>query len=338
METDIMAGVGRLDATTHRFIDMLAVQGAKPIHELSYSDARAVLEQLQAQPVHKAEARIEDRTIPVGPSGQVSIRIVRPAQATGTLPGVMYFHGGGWVLGSKDTHDRLIREIANDADAAVVFVNYTPSPEAHYPIPIEEAYAATRYVADHGADIDIDGGRLAIVGDSVGGNMATAVAIMAKQRGGPKIVWQVLMYPVTDAAMDTQSYQEFADGPWLTRKAMAWFWDAYAPDQSVRMQITASPLRATLDELSGLPPTLVITDENDVLRDEGEAYAHKLMTAGVQVGAVRCLGTVHDFAMLNPLSKTPATRTAIGLVCETLRSALMKGRMESEQEREKGHI
>jgi len=235
---------------------------------------------------------------------------------------VMYFHGGGWILGSKNTHDRLIREIANGANVALVFVNYTPSPEAKYPVPIEQAYAATKYIAENGKKMNLDSARLAVVGDSVGGNMATVVAMLAKQRGGPRIAYQVMFYPVTDANFETRSYREFANGPWLTKAAMEWFWNAYAPDVAARKNPTASPLQASLDELSGLPPALVITDENDVLRDEGEAYADKMMQAGVSVTAVRYLGAIHDFVMLNAISDTTAARSAIQLANMTLRNAL----------------
>ena len=317
-----MTGDRQLEPTTQKFIDALAAQGGKPIYQLSNAEARAVLEGLQSQPVDKLPAVEEDRTIPGGPSGQVSVRIIRPEKATGKLPVIMYFHGGGWILGSKNTHDRLVREIAQGANAAVVLVNYTPSPEAKYPVPIEEAYAATKYCAAHGGELNLDGGRLAVAGDSVGGNMAAAVTILAQQRGGPNLTYQVLFYPVTDANFATASYQQFASGPWLTKPAMEWFWDAYAPDPKTRKEITASPLRASVQDLAGLPPALVITDENDVLRDEGEAYAHKLMAAGVEVTAVRYLGTIHDFVMLNPLSGTPATRSAIRLASEKLKKAL----------------
>ncbi len=322
---------GQLEPTTQRFIDELAAQGGKPLYELSVAEAREVLEKLQAQPVQKLPAVEEDIMIPGGPNGKVSVRIVRPPHTSGKLPVIMYFHGGGWILGSKNTHDRLIREIANGTGAAVVFVNYTPSPEAHYPVPIEEAYAATKYMAEHGHELKLDGSRLALAGDSVGGNMTAAVSLLAKQRGGPKILHQVLLYPVTDAQFDTPSYQQFAEGPWLSKAAMQWFWDAYAPDQAVRKEITASPLRASEQELAGLPPALVIVDENDVLRDEGEAYAHKLIAAGVEVTAVRFLATFHDFMMLNPLRDTPAVRTAILLTNMTLRQALSPG-MAGEEE------
>ena len=220
----------------------------------------------------------------------------------------MYFHGGGWVLGDVDTHDRLIREIANGANAAVVFVNYSRPPEARYPVAIEEAYAATKWVSANGKTIHVDSSRLAVAGDSVGGNMAAAVTLLAKQRGGPPIHFQVLFYPVTDADFDTPSYQQFAQGYFLTRQSMKWFWDHYAPDVAIRMQATASPLRATIDQLRGLPPALVINGECDVLRDEGEAYARKLIQAGVHVTALRYLGTIHDFVMLNAITDTPAAQ------------------------------
>jgi acetyl esterase len=317
------AQTGRLDPKIRKFIEALNAKGGPPLYTLSPADARKVLETLQSQPVKKLDAKIEDLTIPGGPTKEVSVRIVRPGNyAGGALPVVMYFHGGGWILGSKNTHDRLIREIANGANVALVFVNYTPSPEAKYPVPIEQAYAATKYVAENGRKMNLDSSRLAVAGDSVGGNMATVVAMLAKQRGGPRITYQVLFYPVTDANFETASYREFADGPWLTKAAMKWFWDAYLPDVAARKNPTASPLQASLDELHGLPPALVITDENDVLRDEGEAYADKMMQAGVSVTAVRYLGAIHDFMMLNPISDTPAARGAIRQANTTLRDAL----------------
>lgn len=335
MATVTKMPIGQLESATQKFVDDLAAQGGPPLYTLTPQGARHVLETLQSKPIEKPDAVVDDVVIPGGPSGHVSVRIVRPMNVIGTLPAVMYFHGGGWILGSKHTHDRLIREIANGAHAAVIFVNYTPSPEAHYPVPIEEAYAATEFIARQGDESGIDGSRLAIVGDSVGGNMAAAVSILAKQRGGPQIACQVLMYPVTDAGLDTPSYQQFENGPWLTKQAMEWFWDAYAPDRKSRNEITASPLQASVQELTGLPPALVITDENDVLRDEGEAYAHKLMAAGVDVTAVRCLGTVHDFAMLDPLAHTPAAKNAVSLANEALKKAWLT---KPKPTLERGHI
>jgi acetyl esterase len=309
-----------LELHTQQFIDSLA--GAPPIYTLSPADARSVLARAQSIPVGKPNAEIEDITLPVGPAGSVPIRIVRPAGTAEVLPVVMYFHGGGWILGDRDTHDRLIRDIAVGAEAAVVFVDYARAPEARYPIAIEQAYAATRYVADNAADLRIDPLRLAVAGDSVGGNMAVAVTLMAKKRRVPKIAFQVLFYPVTDSGFDTSSYTHFADGPWLTKRAMEWFWDAYLPDPAARKQPTATPLNASLDQLAGLPEALVVVDENDVLRDEGEAYARKLSDAGVRVTSVRYNGTIHDFVMLNALADTPATRGAIAQAIGALRGAL----------------
>jgi acetyl esterase len=309
-----------LELHTQQFVDSLA--DAPPVYTLSPADARSVLAQVQSIPVGKPSAQIEDIALPVGPTGSVPIRIVRPTGAAGVLPVVMYFHGGGWVLGDRDTHDRVVREIAVGAEAAVVFVDYARAPEARYPVAIEQAYAATRYVADNAASLRIDPLRLAVAGDSVGGNMAAAITLMAKQRRGPKIAFQVLFYPVTDAGFDTSSYLRFADGPWLTKRAMEWFWDAYLPDPAARNQPTATPLKAPLDHLSGLPEALVIVDENDVLRDEGEAYARKLSDAGVRVTSVRYNGTIHDFVMLNVLADTPATRGAIAQAVGALRGAL----------------
>jgi acetyl esterase len=272
--------------------------------------------------VGKPSAKIEDTVFPVGPTGSVPVRIVRPAGTVDVLPAVIYIHGGGWILGDRNTHDRLVREIAVGVEAAVVFVDYDRSPEARYPVAIEQAYAATCYVVDHSADLRIDPSRLAVAGDSVGGNMAAALTLMARQRRGPKVNFQVLFYPVTDADFDTASYTRFADGPWLTKRAMQWFWDAYLPDLAARKQSTATPLNASLDELAGLPEALVVVDENDVLRDEGEAYARRLSDAGVRVTSVRYNGTIHDFVMLNALADTPATRGAIAQAIGALKMAL----------------
>ncbi len=311
-----------LEGTTQRFIQTLVAAGGPPIHKMSIEDARKVLDSLQSQPIEKLPAHIEDRTIAADPTGEVSLRIVRPEKSSGMLPVIMYFHGGGWILGNANTHDRLVRELANGAKAAVVFVNYTPSPEAKYPTAIEQAYAATKYIAEHGGTLNLDPTRLAVAGDSVGGNMAAAVTLLAKDRGGPQINFQLLFYPVTDASLDTPSYRQFAKGPWLTKAAMKWFWDAYEPRVASRKKPTISPLRASVAQLKGLPSALVLTDENDVLRDEGEAYAQKLTVAGVHVTAVRYLATIHDFVMLNPLANTPAARSAIALAIASLQKAL----------------
>lgn len=309
-----------LELHTQQFVDGLA--GAQPIDTLSPADARSFLRRAQSAPVGKPSAQIEDIAFPVGPTGSVPVRIVRPAGTAEVLPVVLYFHGGGWILGDRDTHDRLVREIAVGVEAAVVFVDYARAPEARYPVAIEQAYAAIRYVVDHSASLRIDPLRLAVAGDSVGGNMAAVVTLMARQRRGPKIAFQVLFYPVTDARFDTPSYTRFADGPWLTKRAMQWFWDAYLPNPAARKEPTASPLNASLEQLSGLPEALVIVDENDVLRDEGEAYARLLSNAGVRVTSTRYNGTIHDFVTLNPLADTPAARGAIAQAICALKTAL----------------
>jgi acetyl esterase len=317
--------VMQLDLHVLDFLKGLEAQGGPPLYTLSPVEARSVLLNIQRSVnVAKLPAESADRTIAGGPTGEISLRIVRPQGQSGALPGVMYFHGGGWILGDKETHDRLVREIANGARATVIFVDYARSPEAKYPVAIEQAYAATKWVAEHGASIGVDPSRLVAVGDSVGGNMVAAVTLLARQRGGPKLDFQVLSYPVTDANFETSSYREFGTGKyWLSREAMQWFWDSYAPEAE-RKEPTASPLQATLDQLRGLPPALIITDENDVLRDEGEAYAHKLMAAGVEVAATRYLGTIHDFELLNPITQTPAPRAAIAQVTDTLRKVFTR--------------
>ncbi|HWI74992.1 MAG TPA: alpha/beta hydrolase [Baekduia sp.] len=296
---------------------------AKPpfLYELTPDEARKVLDDVQAAPIDKLA--IEERWITVpAEAGDVKVRIVRPAGAVGTLPVILYMHGGGWVLGNAGTHDRLVRELACGADAAVVFVEYSRSPEAHYPVAIEQGYAAARWIVREGAAHQLDPERIAIAGDSVGGGMTAALALMAHERGDVRFVHQSLYYPVTDAGMDTGSYAQFAEGYFLTARAMAWFWDCYCPDVERRSEPFASPLRASGGQLAGLPPALVIVDEADVLRDEGEAYAARLREAGVAVTTVRYNSITHDFMMLNPLSETHATRAAVAQAIATLRQAL----------------
>jgi acetyl esterase len=303
--------VRRLDPSTQAFVDSL--EGAKPLYMMAPEAARAVLTDAQRSvEVPLLDVAIQDRVLEVGPEGLTDIRVVRPAGATGVLPAVIYIHGGGWVLGDKETHDRLVREFAVGSHAVIVFVDYDRSPESRYPTAIEQSYAVAKYVSEHADEFGVDASRLAVAGDSVGGNMAAVVALMAKERKGPRFLAQLLFYPVTDASMSSASYSEFAEGPWLTKKAMAWFWDQYLPDVPQRSGIHASPLNASLDTLRGLPQTLLIVDENDVLRDEGEAYGRKLAEAGVRVMSLRCNGTIHDFMMLNPIAETPAVRAAVG--------------------------
>jgi acetyl esterase/lipase len=291
------------------------------LYELSPGEARAALDGLQAAPVDKLPVNDRWVTVPAD-VGDVRVRIVRPRDAVGTLPVILYMHGGGWVLGNAGTHDRLVRELAVGTDAAVVFVEYDRSPEAQYPVAIEQGYATAQWIARDGAANQLDPNRIAVAGDSVGGNMTAALTLMAKERGDVRFVHQSMYYPVTDAAMDTGSYEQFADGYFLTAKMMAWFWDAYQPEVERRLEPFASPLRASDEQLAGLPPAFLLVDEADVLRDEGEAYAERLRAAGTPVTTVRYDGITHDFLMLNALRDTHATRAAIAQAIAILRNAL----------------
>jgi acetyl esterase len=314
-----------IDPATKAWLDKLeaATAGSPPLYELSPQDARGVLRSVQASvPVELAPAEIEDRSIAAGPTGEISIRIIRPSSATGVLPLIFHTHGGGWVMGDKDTHERMYRELANAAQAVVVFVDYTPAPDAQYPVQNEQAYAALEWALTNASEIGTDPARVALFGDSVGGNMAAALTLMAKERRGPKLAAQVLFYPVTGARFDTDTYETYAEGPWLTREAMRWFWDCYLPDEERRWEVTASPVTAPLELLRDLPPALVINGQHDVLCAEGEAYARRLTEAGVPVTQVRYGGTIHDFVLLNPISGTPAVRAAIAQAAGYLRKAL----------------
>ncbi|MET9462857.1 alpha/beta hydrolase [Streptomyces canus] len=292
------------------------------LFDLPPAEGRKAVDEVQSGEIAKPAIDEEWITVPGGPTGSVRARIVRPAGATGTLPVILYIHGAGWVFGNAHTHDRLVRELAVGAGAAVVFPEYDLSPEVRYPVAIEQNYTVAKWVVEQGATKDLDGSRLAVAGDSVGGNMTAALTLMAKERGDVPLVQQVLFYPVTDASFDTGSYHQFATGYFLRRDGMQWFWDQYTADEAERAQITASPLRASTEQLAGLPPALVITGEADVLRDEGEAYANKLREAGVAVTAVRYQAIIHDFVMLNALRETHAAEAAINQAVATLRAAL----------------
>ncbi|WP_439678663.1 alpha/beta hydrolase [Embleya sp. MST-111070] len=295
------------------------------LFDLPPAEGRKTVDEVQSGEIDKPRIDEEWITVSGGPTGSVRARIVRPADVRGILPVILYIHGAGWVFGNAHTHDRLVRELAVGANAAVVFPEYDLSPEARYPVAIEQNYAVAQWIVRQGAAKNLDGSRLAVAGDSVGGNMTAALTLMAKERGDVPLVQQVLFYPVTDANFDTASYHQFAEGYFLRRDGMQWFWDQYTTDPAQRAQITASPLRAGVDQLSGLPPALVITGEADVLRDEGEAYANKLREAGVPVTAVRFQGIIHDFVMLNALRETHAAQAAITLAAGTLLTALHSG-------------
>jgi acetyl esterase/lipase len=314
-----------LEPAARQFAD----DNAEPpyLYQLDPAEARRIVADVQANPPFLPAADVTDVTGMTGMTGMTGtagnrVRIVTPPGATGPLPVILYVHGLGWVYGGPDTHDRLVRELAVGAHAAVVFPDYSLSPEAAYPAALEEIYAVAEWIVAEGPGRGLDPARIAIAGDSVGGNLAAAVTLLAKQRGGVSFVRQVLFYPVTDAAFDTGSYHEFAEGYFLRRDAMKWFWDQYTTDPRQRAGITASPLRATVEQLSGLPPALVIVAEADVLRDEGEAYANKLRTAGVPVTAVRYQGAIHDFVALNALRETHAAEAAIAQAIAYLSNGL----------------
>ncbi|WP_283190686.1 alpha/beta hydrolase [Pseudomonas sp. PMCC200344] len=312
-----------VEHNTAKFLQSL--EGGKTLDSMTPADARAALVAAQAAPqVALPAADVSEMTIRVNGS-DLKLTIVRPVGSKQkTLPAFMYFHGGGWVLGDFQTHERLVRDLVVGSGAVAVFVNYTLSPEAGYGVAIEQAYAATKWVAEHGKEINVDGKRLAVAGNSAGGNIAAVVALMANEKGEPTLSSQVLLCPVTDANFDTASYKEFANGYFLTKDMMVWFWDNYTPDAEARKQIYASPLQATGEQLKGLPPTLIQTAEFDVLRDEAEAYGRKLDAAGVPVKTVRYNGMIHDFGLSNAFSHLPTPRSAIAQASQELKTNLSK--------------
>lgn len=286
--------------------------------------ARLALAQLQGGDRRPEDAvtSAEWLALPGGPTGHVRVRVVRPVGSVGEIPVVLFLHGLGWVLGDAGTHERLVRAFAVGTDAAVVFVEYERAPEARYPVAVEQCYAAAEWIRERGGELGLDGSRMAAVGDSAGGNLVAALTLLAKERGGARLVQQVLFCPVTDADFDTASYREFGRGYFLDRATMRWFWDQYLPDVRRRAEPTASPLRASLEQLAGLPPALVVTGEADVLRDEGEAYAAKLRAAHVPVVSMRYHGTIHGFMVLDALRGTDAARAALVQALDTLHVAL----------------
>jgi acetyl esterase len=306
-----------LEPITQQFVE----ETGQTFLALPPDDARKVFSHLQSSPVGRPGAEIVDMTFPTGPTGSVEVRIIRPKDLQGPLPVVIYCHGGGWIAGDTETHDRLIREIAVGASAALVFVCYDRAPEAGFPIATEQVYAATLHVVANASALNVDATRLAIIGDCAGGAIAASVAILVRERRGPNIDLQILICPVTAANFNSRSYERFAMGPWLTRSAMLRVWDHWSPDVERRDDGSAAPLRAPLDHLSHLPAALIITAENDVTRDEAECYARRLSEAGVRVTSVRYNGTIHDFAILNALADTPAARGAIFQITDTLRQA-----------------
>ena len=312
----------QIESHVRAFLKVLNSGTGKPIEQLPPAQGRAVLSKAQKSvAVDVSGISIADKTI--NAYGQtIKVHIVKPNNAKGILPVFMFFHGGGWVLGDFPTHQRMVRDLVVNSGAAAVFVDYTPSPEAHYPVAINQAYAATKWVAEHGKEIGVDGSRLAVAGNSVGGNMATVVALMAKDKKGPAIKLQVLFWPVTNAYFETESYNLYGKDRFLTKSLMMWMWDNYTKDENQRKEIYASPLQATTAQLRGLPPVLIQTAQNDILRDEGEEYGRKLDEAGVKVSSTRYNGMIHDWGLLNPLATIPGTQSAMLQAAVEIKKAL----------------
>ncbi|MBF6244775.1 alpha/beta hydrolase [Nocardia elegans] len=309
-----------LEPAAQEFVD--ATSQPPFLYQLPPEEGRKAVDSVQDSPIEKPAIDEEWITVEGGPTGSVRVRVVKPQGVTDILPVIVYTHGAGWVFGDAHTHDRLVRDLAVGVHAAVVFPEYDRSPEVRYPVANEQSYRVAQWVRSNGAEKGLDTTRIAIAGDSVGGNMAIALTLMAKERGDVSFVQQVLFYPVTDANFDTPSYERFAEGYFLTREGMRWFWDQYTTSEADRAQITASPLRATTEQLAGLPPALVITGEADVLRDEGEAFAAKLRDAGVPVVQTRYGGIIHDFVMVNSMHDTNAAKAAVAQAVSVLRAAL----------------
>ncbi|RAJ08790.1 acetyl esterase/lipase [Chitinophaga skermanii] len=313
----------RLDSYTQNFLHALNTGGGKPLETLTPVEARAVLVNAQAGATVDYSGIDEFEKTIQADSFTIKLNVVRPAGVKGNLPVFVFIHGGGWVLGDYPTHKRMVRDLAVLTGYSGVFINYTPTPGKRYPTQINEIYAATKWIAEHGEALNVDGKNMAIVGNSVGGNMSTITAMRAKAENGPAIKAQILFWPLVNADTNDLSYQEFGKDRFLTTSLMKWMYGLYA-DSSQLFDPYISPLQASLDQLKGLPPALIITAENDILREEGEAYGRKLDSAGVQVTTTRYLGQIHDFGLLNALANSPATRSAFLQAAAELKLHLKK--------------
>lgn len=290
------------------------------IYELPPTEGREVLEDVQKGDIDQSAVVIEDELVDTGKWGNLNVRYIRPINTDlEKLPVIYYLHGAGWVFGSAKTHLKLTIELAVRTHSVIVFPEYSRSPEAKYPTALEQNYAVLQQLADVAPKRRLDLANLIVAGDSVGGNMATVMTILTKQRHGLPIKKQLLFYPVTDMNFETSSYQEFAENYYLTRAGMEWFWQQYLNNDEEANEISVAPLKATSSDLKDLPEALIITAEADVLRDEGEAYARKLRSAQVPVTQVRFQGIIHDFVMLNILDQTNATRGAMTLAVNWLK-------------------
>lgn len=311
----------RIDPQIRAFLAELN-KDSSPFWELPQPKPQEILTALQNKtPVDISGVTTVERTI-MQDGHSVKLYIMTP-QHRAPKPGVLLFiHGGVWIVGNFQNHQRLLRDLVVGSGQIGVFVEYTPLPAAKFPTQLEESYAALKWVSAHADEFGADGTRIAIAGNSVGGNMTAALTLMAKDRKGPKVAYQVLLIPATDASVDTDSYHEFETGRFLARAFMKYGWDLYAPDRKTRNNPYVSPLRATEEELHGLPPALVVTAENDPLRDEGEAYARKLKDAGVPVTATRYNGMIHDFVLLNAIHEVPGVQEALRQTSDGIRDAL----------------
>ncbi|PKH49544.1 hypothetical protein CXF68_02045 [Tenacibaculum sp. Bg11-29] len=327
-----LAGSYGLDPAVQEFLEVIHSYNGPPLQELPLDVGRAAMENLQKDStltydkVNFTKIKFKEK------SKEVSVVVVKPKGAKKIIPTFIYFHGGGWVFNGFETHKRLMRDIALKAEVAVVFVEFSRAPEASYPVANEEGYLVASFISKYGKKYGLDSTNIVVGGDSAGGNMATAVAMMAKQNGFPKLKAQILLYPVTDTNLNTPSYERFSKGHYLTRSTMKWFWEVYAPNKDIHSLATVAPLKASLNDLKNLPKTLLITAEYDVLRDEGEAYAKKLRMAKVPVVSTRYGGTIHDFLMLNPLRETFASKAALEQICNFLKESYKKEKKSDEKE------
>lgn len=308
-----MSVLDQLEPHARAYMEGLIREGGKPLPELSLEAARRFMRDSQHPPLEHASISVETMA-----ANDVTLTIVRPTSSPQVLPAILYLHGGGWVLGGIETHARIVREIAIRADAAVVFPHYALAPESPFPAAFEQCSAALEWLQSHAAAHAIDPNRLAIAGDSAGANLAAGIALAA----GSQFRLQALLCPALHAASATPSYEQFAEGLNLTQDAMQWFWSQYVPNPSDHSDPRASPLLAAQSVLADASPAIIITAECDILRDEGEAYAHRLAQAGVSVTAIRFLGTLHNFIVLDDLADSGPALSALSLIGDALRTAL----------------
>ena len=316
-----MSEIPFITEKTQEFLDNLNLHVKKPIYEMTPKDARDFLENLQQKSYEEIGGYTQDKVITTN-FGDINLRIFKPSKTRKKLPVILYIHGGGWVLGSKNSWDRFLRQLSKYTNTAIIFPEYSLSPEVKYPTAINEIYSTLEYIYSNPTEFNINPEKIIIAGDSVGANMATVTALRSVIENGPKISFELLLYPVTSSEMDTESYKTFANGPWLTQKSMEWFWDCYEPNRNKRKHAYISPLNANLSELKQMPKTLIITAENDVLKDEGKAYAKKLDEAGVDVMCVQVNGTCHDFMVLNALAHTNPVEIGFLICSANIKSVL----------------